>query len=312
MKTGFKKFLSVLTAAVMLCCCLPLSSLAASGTIVIRFSAYDGEVIMPAQGISVSEGTAEAYGYDVSETDFKGDTIEGVTALDALVAAHAYYYGSEFSAENANNYLIVSDGMVLKAFGKSAASSGFTVNNKCPNDGVIGSWGTYTGYAIDETRLENGDTMSYFFYQDKSFYSDYVGWFTMDGEAVNTVAVTQAESITLTLEGYSFMWYGCSADLEENITPLAGADVYVLSDEGYTSAGKTDENGSITITFDKAGDYRVCAYGETEDAYGITSPVSASWCAVSVSTKLQAFWNRILDFFARIIEFIKNLFSFNK
>lgn len=307
-----KKVLSLIFAAVMLFCCMSFGVFAANDTVTVTFSAFDGNVIMPKQSLTVSDGTAEAYGYEPLENDHNGEKIYGVTALDVLAAAHKAYYGDKFTPSTASEYLDVVKGQIKLAFGKNANSSSFAVNNKAPHDDVYREdpvWGSsYTGYSICETRISSGDYMAYFFYQDKYFYSDMYAWFNVGGEMSDSERIVVGNPVTLTLKGFCFGWYGCYKEEDQGIAPLAGVDVYLVKDGEYTLIGKTDENGSLTFTPDSKGDYRLCAYGETLDEYETETPVSAAWFDLKVQTRAQYNLQKIIDFFRGIIEAIRNLF----
>ena len=300
-------------AAMMFFGCLSVSVFAADNAVTVTFSAFDGSVLMPKQVLTVSDGTAEAYGFVNAETDHNGEAIKGVTALDVLAAAHKAYYGDLFTAETASEYLSVDKGMIKLAFGKNANGSSFAVNNMAPHDDIYITdpvWGSaYTGYSIEETRISNGDYMAYFFYQDRYMYSDMYAWFTTsDGETLNSAKTVVNDSLTVTLKGFCYAWYGCYKVEDQGIAPLSGVDVYFVKDGVYTLAGQTDENGSITLTFDKKGDWQICAYGETLDEYEMEAPVSAAWCDITVQTKMQNFFDRVISFFRGILEAIAKIF----
>ncbi|MCD7827529.1 MAG: hypothetical protein LUG85_03200 [Clostridiales bacterium] len=310
MKTNLKKILSIVLSALMLCGIFTVTGFAADDAITVSFSAYDGSVLMPKQTLTVTDGIAEEYGYEIPETDHNGETVDGITALDVLVAAHTEYYGDDFTAETASDYLVIKQGQILLAFGKSAYASSFAVNNDCPHDDNFNeSWASYTGYGIDEAVIEDGDYMAYFFYQDTKYYSDDYAWFTVDGESVTETYTKVNTAVTLTLEGYCYGWYSCSKDEDKGITALAGVDVYLYSDGEYTLLGQTDENGQITVELDTKGDFMICAYGTTVDSYGYSTPVSAAWMDISAVSGARYLWNKIVEFFTAIFAAIAALFS---
>lgn len=54
--------------------------------------------------------------------------------------------------------------MITKMFGKSATSSGFTVNDVMPTDGIYNeTYHSYTGYSADAARIADGDKVVLFF-----------------------------------------------------------------------------------------------------------------------------------------------------
>ncbi len=302
----FLSILTLFTSASFYC-------YAKSSGVTVSFSAFDGSVIMPKEEITVNDGIAEEYGYANLEKDHNGESINGITALDVLTAAHKTYYGDKFTKETSSEYLAVEDGQIKLAFGKNALSSGFAVNNKSPHDDIYledPTWGSsYTGYSISEARIEDGDYMAYFFYQDKDFYSDMYSWFTFENETFNYARVKKGNSLTLTLNGFSIAWYGCYKEEDQNITSLSGVDVYLVENNEYTPLGKTDEKGQITVKFDKKGDFKIVAYGETLDESEMETPVCASWGQVKVQNGLTYFFGNIIEFFRKIITAIGNLFK---
>lgn len=308
----FTKILSAVLAVIMIIGCVPVGVSAKNNENTVSFAAFDGSVIMPKQNISVSDGEAEKFGYEMPKTDHNGEAVTTMTAFDVLVAAHEAYYGDAFTAETAENYLVMTKGEIKLAFGKKAAMSGFAVNNDCLHDDVINElYGTYTGYGATEARVENGDFMSYFFYQDTPWCMDYYAWFTCDGEKLSSITAVKPVEKTLTLEGYTYGWYSCNKDEDKPIEHLAGVDVYLVKDGEYTNIGKTDENGQITVKIDKKGEYMLCAYGTAETDYDDV-PVAAAWCDLTVQTKAQADWQKIVDFWHRLFDAIAKLFGIKK
>lgn len=314
---NFKKSVSLILSVVMLLGCISVTVFAADSSVTVNFSAFDGKIIMPRQSLTVSDGTAEAYGYQNLEKDHNGVKIEGITALDVLVTAHKAYYGDLFTAETASDYLSVVNGQLKLAFGKSAAASSFAVNNAAPHDDIYLEdpvWGSaYTGYAINEARISDGDYIAYFFYQDKYFYGDKYAWFTNGENMADSVTVLPEEEITLTLIGFTFGWYSTYKDEDKDISPLPYVDVYLVKNGEYTLLGQTDEEGTVTLSIAEEGDYQLCAYGETEDDYDDGIPVAAAWSDIKVQSDSQtasekSLWERIVDFFRMIFDFIANLF----
>lgn len=296
-------------AVVMLFCCMPFGVFAKDNAITVSFSAFDGEIIIPKQNMKVSDGEAEKFGYVMPEEDHNGEKITTVTAFDVLVAAHEAYYGSAFTPETAENYLVLLKGEIRLAFGQKATTSSFAVNNDCLHDGIIDElYGTYTGYGSAEARINSGDYMAYFFYQDTPWCMDYYAWFTDGNTKLTSVNAVKPMEMTLTLEGYTYGWYSCNNDEDKDIAPLCGVDVYLVKNGEYMSIGKTDENGQITVSIKDKGDYQLCAYGIAETDYDDV-PVSAAWCDVKVQTRAQASWQKIVDFFNGIFAAIAKLFG---
>ena len=275
----------------------------------VYFVASSDSIIVEPEILTVYDGIAEDYGYTVSSVDHNSVPVNDVTVLDVLVAAHVEYYGSEFTSETATDYLSVSGGYLQKAFGASAFASGFTVNNKVPHDDIEQAYG-YTGYASDTACVEDGDFVSFFFYQDSKTYLDVLGNF-----GTVEATLTPSESITYTLTGYCAAYYGCSKDevIEEKTETLTDVDVFMKpfgSDEAFVSVGTTDENGEITLSFEETGDYVIYATGETESE----SPIIYTWNIIHVVDdapdaptlfdKLASFFDISFTFIIRAIKIV--------
>lgn len=273
------KILSIILAATLLFGVMQTAVFAidARETAEVYFSATSDEIIVPLGTLEVYDGIAEEYGYTVSAEDHNGVAVEGITVLDVLVAAHADYYGADFTADTATDYLVVSGGFLQKAFGEKATASGFTVNNEVPHDDIMTAYG-YTGYAADTSVVETGDFVSFFFYQDTYYYMDVLASFDSLSDTYKP-----GDSVTYTLSGYYAAWYGCSdaETIADNTEALADIDVFMkeAGQETFTKIGTTDENGQITIDFMLEGDYTIYATGETDTG----SPVIYSWSIAHVA-----------------------------
>ena len=219
--------------------------------------------------------------------DHNKKPVDGPTVFDALVAVHKAKYGDAFTKESAKNYLDILSGTVSKAFGQSAASTGFFVNGEMPNDGIVGEYGT-TGYTMDTAELAANDNVEFWFYQD-SYWMDYYTYFT---ETEKTVSVN--EDFTLTLEGFMAM---SAMGYEPVAEPINGEDGYItlhtVNADGSLSAALTDAdgetvlldaNGQAALRFREAGTYFITANG-MEGEYG--APIIAPWCCVTVEAEQQ-------------------------
>lgn len=267
-------------ALAMALCCLP-AAFAAEDEITISFSFFDGAVVIPKGELKVTDGIAEKYGYQLSEKDHNGNEINGITVFDAIVAAHESYYGSSFTAETSGDYLSMTGGFITKAFGKATSALGFCVNDAVPHDDIyIDAYGGYTGYSSDTALIKSNDYVSLYTYKD-SYYADY--YITPDK---SEISVQTNEEFTLSVKGYSVMYYGCSKDenREAMTNPMAGLSVYATKDfKLYSALGTLDENGSITLSFDKPETVYLCIMGDFEDPALGTVPVVANWCKVTIT-----------------------------
>jgi len=214
----------------------------------------------------VLETLAESYGFT--------DTVDGVSALDVLVAAHELVYGEDFTAETAGDYLAVTGGNVKKQFAIDGDDylGGFFLNHAFPNDGTELPSGGYNGTFVGNTEVKDGDLVEFFFYED-DYYGDTYNWFTdADEEYSRTYTLCPGQDLDLVLNGFFAMEaYRCKD--EDELVNYSGAD-YVDAAQIYTvdtttgalteiEDAVTDE-GDVTLTFDEPGTYYITAYG-TDD-----------------------------------------------
>ncbi len=312
MKKNFTRTLAVILAMLMLFAGVQMNVFAADETLTVNFNCNDSTVIIPRTELEVKDGLAEEYGYTVATTDHNGKAVEDATFFDALVAAHKAYYGEKFTKETAKDYLAMSTGYISKAFGKSATASGFIINKVIPNDGIIGAYGTYTGYSADTAVIKNGDEITYYFYQDTSMWGDWASWFDS-----YEYTATAGEAFDVNIKGYSVMWYGFNdidTIMANHAANVPSADIFVYNANGDDQKiGTTDENGNATLTFTDAGSYTLYANALVKGEYG-DSPIIFPWCEVTVNAiELEWWeiaWNWILDAVNTVWAFITNLFNF--
>ena len=176
---------------------------------------------------------------DLSDKYGFSDVGNEPTILDATIAAHLNMLGS------VDSFAITEQGWVLSAFGKNASAFGYRVS------------GNYAG-GVNDT-VKNGDYVEYTFYQDTVGWSDNYSYFNTRNADVFT-----NHDITLTL---AKVGWGAPE-------PAANANITVNGEV----KGKTDENGKITLSFDKIGTYKI----STENNIGGV-PIFAPWCVINVS-----------------------------
>lgn len=266
MKPTLRKTLSILLALSLLLCAAPLAFAAGDAddaqAIFVDFSFTGGEEIIQLPMLFVQDGLAEDYGYAPAAVDHNQQPVDGPTVLDALVAAHVEYYGEEFTAETAADYLIFSNGALSCVFGVKTAALGFVVNGAVPHDDVMTGWG-YTGYSADTAVLEDLDTLHLFKYQDTTYYADLLPAVTL-----SETDVLPGTDVTISASGYSVVYYGCSDAqvIDENTAPLAGADVCVMNSEDgtLTKIATLDENGTATLNFTERRSYYLFVCGESD------------------------------------------------
>lgn len=276
-----KRLLSLFMAAVLAMSLLPGAALAAeTDSVTVRFSAQsDNSFLVPMREITVSDGLAEQYGYTVAEKDHNNEAVNAPTVFDALVAVHAAVYGEDFTKETAAGYLAISNGTLRTAFQKSATSTSFFVNGEMPNDGIEADYGA-TGYMADTARLEEGDTVEFWFYQD-DYWMDYYSFF-QDG----TVTAETGAPVQLALKGFMAMSAMGSEPTAEAIsgditihTVGAGGTLSEPLKSGDGTNITPDENGIVTLTFSEAGVYHVTAKGTCGE---YDAPIVMPWCTVAV------------------------------
>lgn len=250
----------------------------------VYFTFYDGKNYCFPVGrteITAVEGTAAKYGMENAKA---GHLVGGmdhsikagqVSVLDALLCAHEAVYGAAFTKDTMSSYFGGSSSFVSKIFGVDGGI-GYAVNDRLP----VGP--KYDGYAINEYALSEGDDV-YFFIYASPYWGDYLSYFDKKQLTVNA-----GEEITLKLSGYMAMeQMGTPGKDTRPITTMEnieGAEIDLLDEnagklEFGDYLGETDENGKVTLKFDKAGTYYVSAIGESSTTFPITGP----WCEITVN-----------------------------
>lgn len=250
----------------------------------VYFTFYDGKNYCFPVGrteITAVEGTAAKYGMENAKADHLVGGMDHsikagqVSVLDALLCAHEAVYGAAFTKDTMSSYFGGSSSFVTKIFGVDGGI-GYAVNDRLP----VGP--KYDGYAINEYALSEGDDV-YFFIYASPYWGDYLSYFDKKQLTVNA-----GEEITLKLSGYMAMeQMGTPGKDTRPITTMEnieGAEIDLLDEnagklEFGDYLGETDENGNVTLKFDKAGTYYVSAIGESSTTFPITGP----WCEITVN-----------------------------
>lgn len=266
-------------------------------TVSVTFSVSDGTIIIAPEALEVEAGIAKAYGYQVASVDHNGNRVEGATVMDAIVAAHKAYYGDEFTRSTAENYLDMSSSFIRKSFGRSTSACGFTVNGTMPNDGIINpSYGTPTGYACDTSTIADGDSISYFFYQDTRYYSDMFAEFSSDNYTVSA-----GKKLKVNIKGYSLMEHGLS-DIDtvraNYMTNLKDVDIYLYENGELKKLATTDKKGNAKIKFTEEGEYTLVAVRSSDSE---EEPTVVAYSKVTVTAKKDLF---IVRMFKAVYNFI--------
>ena len=226
----------------------------------------EGTFLVPHHEITVSADKAESYGY-VDDPVKEGE----VTALDALVAMHEETFGEDFTKETKGDYLSLSGGTMTKSFAMDADNSTFKVNNEIPNDGVINPvLTTETMYTVNQAILKDGDNLDFAFFQ--SFYglTDLDVEATYCGRNLDGATLIAGVDVNLDVLGYSKVWnfFYPPEKRDEYKDVLEGGQFAFVSDGGVVLSpiknAITDENGKVTLKFDKPGTYNLTVLSTEE------------------------------------------------
>ena len=177
-------------------------------------------------------GEAEKYGYT--------DKVEGVSVLDALVAAHVMVYGDKFTPATAKQYLAIDPNTdwESKVFGRETGFHGFYINNDFPTNEAGAARPKVT-----DTKLLDGDVLDYFVGSDAENQNDYYTWLEVPA------TMTSGEDITVTVKGVKAMDPDAT---QANAQPLEGVGLAWLDMATGTikpiEGVVTDENGKATFT----------------------------------------------------------------
>ena len=221
--------------------------------------------------LTVRSDKAESFGY--------ADGVEGVSALDALAAAHELVFGDDFTADTASAFLAVTDkGYVTTIFGTETPANGFFVNGGFPNDGTPSSHGGYNGTTVTTQQIFSGDILDFFIYSDTEFYSDYYTY------AVVPQRIYAGRDFTVTVSGGMAMGgylYADAAAFAAAAEPLEGAQLaWVDALDGAVSVisgAYTDESGKAVVTAPAEGTYLLTALGnEDEEVYCFMNPTAVT------------------------------------
>lgn len=220
-------------------------------------SQAEGAFLVAPQKIKVLYDLAESYGY-IDEVD------NHVSALDVLVKEHELVFGEAFTKETKNDLLKVgSNGFISAIFGIPSSASGFSVNGKTPNDGIYNeTYGSYTGYNVNQTQINEDDVVDFFIFKDATDYSDYYTWF----EEGNEIETNADIPFDLSLKGFSIAKYGMKDDNEIKLYTenIAGAQLSLVDENGAITPIQnvvTDTNGKVKLTLSE-GTYYITATRE--------------------------------------------------
>ena len=182
--------------------------------------------------VQVASNTAEKYGFT--------DKVEGVSVLDALVAAHEMVYGDKFTPATAKQYLAIdpNNDWESKVFGRETGFHGFYINGDFPTNEAGAARPKVT-----DTKLLDGDVLDYFVGSDAENQNDYYTWLEVPA------TMTSGEDITVTVKGVQALDPDAT---QANAQPLEGVGLAWLDMTTGTikpiDGVVTDENGKATFT----------------------------------------------------------------
>ncbi len=230
---------------------------------------------------AVASNEAEKFGYT--------DEVDGVSALDVLVAAHELTFGDEFTKETAEDYLKIKDNNVERQFGIDPVKGtmgdtfrgGFYVNHTFPVDVTEeGPDGGYMGTVVGTQEVVDGDLVEFFFYESE-YMGDSYNWFLgEDGKYSREFTVEAGQDLDLTLNGfYAYYGYNFKDESEmiafDSVFEIPDAQLYTVNLETGAltkiDGAITDEDGIATVNFPEKGTYTITAFGEDET--GMVVPI---------------------------------------
>ena len=225
-------------------------------TVTVDYTAQMDGLLNPKLGVSVASNEAEKHGY---EDELKSDQ---VSALDVLVKVHEDLLGGS----EGNLVVDSASGFVTTVFGIPTSDFGFFVNGLYPNDGSMGT-------TVTQQKIENGDQVDFFLYQDSS-YADWYTWFEQEGKWITETAAPVDGSLSLVMKGIPAMngyRYLTRPEMQKhamgvNHAQLAWVD---LATGNLTSISDifTEWDGKVTIPMPKnAGTYYLTAYTSGDGA----------------------------------------------
>lgn len=257
------------------------------GTIQVQFSAQidDIFVLIPTTVLEVTPGIAVEYGL-TQAADPDGYAV----MLDAVVEAHKLVVGSAFTPQSCGEYLEMHSRHWLgRAFGKKAFYSGFTINGCYAYElGSSYSDQGYKGLSFDKARIQDGDVLEVFAFQD-SMGMDYYTYFVKDGERLTELDLNAGEEVELLLEGLMYGYGGPmkrSDRVKRRLVSVVTESQVVTVDVGTglmmpIKGAVTDEDeGTVTLSFDEPGVYYLSSLGG--DAR-YNAHLALPWLKVNVS-----------------------------
>ena len=181
----------------------------------------------------IASDLAESYGY----RDLVKD---GVSALDVLVHAHELVFFDQFTPENATDFLAISDAnWVTKRMGEESLNLAILVNGKQ----AAGSDGK--GLMINQTKVVDGDYVTFGVYEDAAYYLDKYVWLeTADGKPLTGQTFYANTDLDLIVKS-NYAAYGDPVEVVEG-AQLATMDMKT-GKIGPITGKISDKDGKISL-----------------------------------------------------------------
>ena len=181
----------------------------------------------------IASNLAESYGYrDLVE--------DGVSALDVLVHAHELVFFDQFTPDNATDFLAISDAnWVTKRMGEESTNLAILVNGKQAADDKG------TGLFVNQTKVVDGDYVTFGVYEDAAYYLDKYIWLeTADGKPLTGQTFYANTDLDLVVKS-NYAAYGDPVEVVEG-AQLATMDMKTGKINPIT--GKiSDKDGKISL-----------------------------------------------------------------
>ena len=194
--------------------------------------ALDKDTVKTFNKLEVYSDTAAKFGYE-KPAAYKNK----VTTADVFAKVHEELFGADFKANPKNYFDYNGKGYITKFYGKDAKYTGYYVNNAMPLYP-----GTDKGSVVNDTIIQNGDSIRFFFYQDTKKWSDYYTYLDK-----NNYQEDAGKDFVVTLKDFT---YGNPSK------PAEGIKLAIVSDSGEVVAeAVTNNEGKATFNISKPGEY---------------------------------------------------------
>lgn len=174
-----------------------------------------------------------------------------ISVLDVLVALH----GNTVKDNLKLWYQEDGGAWIDKMFGTETTAVSFAVNGLAPDTGEIykdangNPTNDYVGKMVNEAKVEDGDVVDFFFYQDTQSYSDMYAYFADDnGNFLKSLTVTPGETYTLNVKAYAYKMYSLSIPSWRNLFVENVPDAYMYASTLDGLIGDYVSGGQFTFT----------------------------------------------------------------